>query len=359
MNFDPRLGWFLTLLFIFTGMVVPPGIAAWDYEGHRLITRLALRSLPSQFPAFVRTSEAAERIAFLSGEPDRWRNTADPAFAHVNKPDHFFDIDELELYGLSAATLSPFRYEATAQFAAGHLANRDRFPQADGTRDPDLTRGRIGFLPWTIAEHQGRLKSTFSYLGAFEQGGTEDEISNARQNVVYTMGLMAHFVGDAVQPLHATRHFNGWVGANPSGFNTNRTFHGWIDGGFPARLGLDFESLTPRLRPARRMTSAGNGASSTNLFPLVMRLIQRSHEKVQPLYELDRAGKLSGRNPSTEGREFVIQQMIEGAQILGDLWITAWQDAPQDFYLRGQLERRRIDASPRSNRSGEAVKPVE
>ena len=338
-----RFGPLVAALAVIYGAVVPPRCAAWDYEGHRLIARLALHALPPQFPAFVRLAEATERVAFLSGEPDRWRNTTDPTFAHCNKPDHFFDIDELELYGVSVGTLSVFRYEADAQFAAGRAANPQKFPRLDPAKDPDLSRGRIGFLPWTITEHQGRLKSSFSYLRAFEEGGTAEETANARQNVLYTMGLMAHFVGDAVQPLHTTRHFNGWVGPNPKGYTTNRTFHSWIDGGFPARLGLEFESLSLRLRPARRLDFSASGASSTNLFPAIIRLIQRGHEKVEPLYQLDREGKLSNRAPSPEGREFIIRQMIEGAQMLGDLWMTAWQDAPQDFYLKAQLARRRLD----------------
>ena len=349
----------LTGLAIFSALTVAPQCPAWDYEGHRLIARLALHTLPAQFPAFARSPEAMERVAFLSGEPDRWRNTPDAAFAHVNKPDHFFDIDELEYYGITVATLSPFRYEAEAQFAAGRAANPQRFPRVSPARDPDFTRGRIGSLPWAITEHEGRLKSSFSYLRAFEEAGTPEETANAHQNILYTMGVMAHFVGDAVQPLHTTRHFNGWVGPNPKGYSTNRTFHGWIDGGFPARLGLEFEALVPRLRPARRLDLAANGASSTNLFPAMIRLIQRGYEKVEPLYQLDRDGKLSSRMPSAEGREFIVSQMVEGAQMLGDLWITAWQDAPQDFFLKAQLARRRLDRSGRPGLSTNGVKPPE
>src|ERR1019366_7650581 len=50
---------------------------AWDYEGHRVVNQLALASLPTNFPAFVREPVAAERVAFLAGEMDRWRNTQD------------------------------------------------------------------------------------------------------------------------------------------------------------------------------------------------------------------------------------------------------------------------------------------
>src|SRR5437763_12562163 len=73
---------------------------AWDYEGHRIVNQLALSSLPTNFPGFVRTHEAAERIAFLAGEPDRWRNTPDLPLQHCQEPEHFLDIEELPLCGL-------------------------------------------------------------------------------------------------------------------------------------------------------------------------------------------------------------------------------------------------------------------
>jgi hypothetical protein len=35
-------------------------------------------------------------------------------------------------------------------------------------------------------------------------------------------------------------------------------------------------------------------------------------------------------------------QLLKGGQMLGDLWLTAWQQAPKDTYLAGQLARRKL-----------------
>ena len=70
---------------------------AWDYEGHRIVNQLALASLPTNFPAFVRLPAAQERIAFLAGEADRWRNTTNPVAKHCSAPEHFLDVDDLPL----------------------------------------------------------------------------------------------------------------------------------------------------------------------------------------------------------------------------------------------------------------------
>src|SRR5688572_7828447 len=153
-----------------------PVVRAWDYEGHRLINQLALDSLPKDFPAFVSTPAARERIGFLAGEPDRWRNTSDLPLKHANGPDHFFDLDLLAPYGLDLSQVSPFRSEFTAQLALGRAANPKNFPAIDPLKDADRTKALIGFLPWTITEYQGKLKSAFSYLKEFTAAGTPEEI---------------------------------------------------------------------------------------------------------------------------------------------------------------------------------------
>src|SRR5438105_5722505 len=81
---------------------------AWDYEGHRVVNQLALASLPANFPSFVREAATEQRIAFLSGEPDRWRNTPDLTLKHFNGSDHYIDLEQLVDYGLRPESLPIF-----------------------------------------------------------------------------------------------------------------------------------------------------------------------------------------------------------------------------------------------------------
>src|SRR5436190_4814913 len=101
----------LSAFWVMVWLVGVLGVRAWDYEGHRLVNQLALDSLPTNFPAFVFAADARERIAFLAGEPDRWRSSAEPPLRHVNHVDHYFDIDLLPLYRIDPGMLTPFRYE--------------------------------------------------------------------------------------------------------------------------------------------------------------------------------------------------------------------------------------------------------
>ena len=319
---------------------------AWDYEGHRLVNKLALASLPGDFPAFVLTPAARERIAFLAGEADRWRNSSDPTFRHFNAPDHYLDIEKLADYGLTATTLPVFRYDFTAQLALGRAARPDKFETIDPKRDPDHTRTMPGFLPWTITESVGKLKSGFAYLKALQEAGTSEEIANAQQNIIYVMGVMGHYVGDATQPLHTTKHYNGWEGPNPHGYTTNKTFHSFIDGGYLNKLALKSEQLVSKMRPAKPLEFASNDGNPTNIFPVVMKWLSEQHKLVVPLYELEKARKFNTRaEADPEAVEFIVGQLLQGGQMLGDLWVTAWKQAPADTFLRSQLMKRKSTRS--------------
>lgn len=305
-----------------------------------MVNQLALASLPENFPAFVRTPAAAERLAFLAGEADRWRNSTNLGARHGLAPDHYFDIDDLPLYGLSVKTLSPFRYDFTAHLRIERDKHPQKFPAIDPLKNTDHTRDLVGFLPWTINEYFAKLESAFSYLKTFEQfGGTPEEIANAQQNVIYVMGVMGHFPGDAAQPLHTTKHFNGWIGDNPKRYSTNKTIHAWIDGGFIRRSEIRLDELKPKVRVAKPIWQ--NGRPDNDVFDESVQFLVAQFELVERLYELDRDGDLSpGRQDATKGREFIAGQLVKGGQFLGDLWFSAWQSARVDTYLRGELNRR-------------------
>lgn len=332
---------FLTLIFFLFNIVIS-SLIAWDYEEHRIINQLALASLPTNFPAFVFTDQARERIAFLGGEPDRWRNTPELELRHQNHPDHYFDYEYLEMHRIKPQELPSFRYEFVSMLALTRAAHPKNFPPIDPLKNADKTRELPGFLPWTINEYYAKLKSQFSLLREFEENGSEEEIKNARENVVYIMGVMGHFVGDATQPLHTTKHFNGWVGDNPDGYTTSTKFHSWIDGGYFEKVGINEEELLSRIKPAAPLREPSQTNKPDNLFPDIMEFFLQQHNQVEPLYKLEKEGKLSGDGErGLEGKQFLEEQILRAAQMLGNLWLTAYQQAPRDNFLRDQLLKRK------------------
>ncbi len=317
---------------------------AWDYEGHRMVNQVALASLPANFPAFARTHGARERIAFLAGEADRWRNTTELPLKHFNGPDHYIDLDELDHYKMAPASLSHLRYEFIGHLAVARAMYPTNFPPIDPAKNEDKTRELVGLLPWALTEYYGKLKSAFSYLKTFEEnGGRPEEIANAQQNIIYLMGVMGHFAGDSSQPLHTTIHHHGWVGANPKHYATNSSIHAWIDGGYISKAGINFADLKPKARPARVLSATSPNAQSPDIFPTVVAFIVEQHKLVEPLYQLNQNGSLSDQGEAvSKGRAFITQQLLVGGQFLGDLWISAWQSATTDTFLKSQLAKRKL-----------------
>src|SRR4029077_5995681 len=127
-----------------------PCALAWDYEGHRLINQLALASLPTNFPAFVRAADAAERVAFLAGEPDRWRNTPDLPLQHSQEPEHFMDLELLADFGLKPEALPVFRYDFISALGAYRKMHPESAAGEDSGNDPAHKYCWVGLLPWAI-----------------------------------------------------------------------------------------------------------------------------------------------------------------------------------------------------------------
>ena len=331
-------------------LLAPAALRAWDYEGHRIVNQLALAALPKDFPAFVQAPANAARVAFLAGEPDRWKNVPDGPLKQVNNSDHYCDLEQIPWAGLDFATLPSFRYDFAAKFAAGRAAHPDKFPPIDETKNSDHTREWCGFAPWAITEYFGKLRAAFSYLQTFQETtedgtktlGTATEIANAQADIVYMMGVMGHYVGDCAQPLHTTIHHNGWAGDNPQGYSTWPGIHSWIDGGFLAKSGLKYADLAPRVTTAELISLAPREDGRDTMFVAVVDYMLAQNKLVEPLYQMEKAGKLGhGEQPITdEARAFVGGQLVKGGEMLAAVWVTAWKSAVPDQYLHASLLKR-------------------
>jgi hypothetical protein len=140
-------------------------------------------------------------------------------------------------------------------------------------------------------------------------------------------------------------HFNGWVGANPKGYTTKTTFHGWIDGGFFKKTGgIKMETLIGKIQPATRITGADN---SETFFRQIVAYLADQNKFVEPLYEMEKNGQLTGESDKgMQARPFLEGQLVKAGQMLGNIWYTAWVEAPEDTYLERQLDQRNAAAKP-------------
>ncbi len=296
--------------------------SAWDAHGHRTITRLAIDSFvaaagdTSPVPEWVTSDLARSKIAYQSSEPDRYRGTNSNYLAHENNPEHYLDIEDLASYGLTLETVPPLRYQYVAAMAVARHKHPDDVEPYNPRRNPSGDQEWPGFVAHAIMEHHAKLTSAFKTARTLErlnEPRRAAQLEMARANVLAEMGHLSHFVGDAAQPLHTTKHHHGWVGDNPKGYTTDRGIHSYIDGRILDIHQLDYASLKPAARPAATI-------NAVDPWKDVLAYLQRSHDEVEPVYALKQSGELEKET----GKAFITERLTDAGAMLGALYASAW-----------------------------------
>lgn len=275
----------------------------WGNEGHMEINRVAAEKLPADVPAFLRN--AAEQLAYLGPEPDRWREKSELALKLSQEPDHYIDLEVVE-----GMTLPPDRYSY-------YRALEAKRQQTPGQPD-NLLPEKVGLQPYITMETFGRLIVAFrEYRHALRDHANPEF---AERNAIFYAGWLGHYVADGANPLHTTVNYNGWTTANPNGYTTAKTIHWKMEGEFVAAnlKNLPFADLVPA-----KATKLGNP------FQDYLAYLHQSNGYVEKVYQIEKAGGFEGTG-TPESRQFIEQRMAYGADMLRNLWYTAWLDSAVD-----------------------------
>jgi hypothetical protein len=262
-------------------------LARWGAAGHALIGAAAAAATPAEMPAFFHT--AADQLAYLDPEPDRWRSRADTVMNDAFAPDHYIDLERIP---------------------TGALAARDRFDYLDSLRATGVTATAGGLLPFRIEELTERLRQEFRLWRAATDPRTRTWIE---ARVINDAGILGHYVADGSNPHHTTIHYDGWVGDNPNGYTTAHGFHARFESIFVEthfKSGDIVVSAPPHVIPALR--------------PGILAYLRESHGKVVQLYELDKRAPFDSTTTDPDDKHFAAERLTAGATMLRDLWWTAW-----------------------------------
>lgn len=155
-------------------LVLPsPSARAWGFSAHKFIMDRAITLLPAEIRPFYEKFRVT--IVEHAIDPDTYRTvgwTAEP-------PRHFLDMDA---WGPYPFAMIPHDYDEA-------VAKRGQeFVLKNGT------------LPWRVDEMYRRLVDSFRNV---------DTAPYARDDIKLFSSLVAHYVGDCYQPLHANVNFDG------------------------------------------------------------------------------------------------------------------------------------------------------
>lgn len=276
---------------------------AWGRKGHEIVPTEAALALPDTMPAFF--VKNADRLAALGSQPDRWRFKELKHLAGANIPDHYMNLEPVR-----DKDLPTDRYAYARMIQDSGLERGDSGPQYNGT------------LPYRIAELFEGLVAEFALyrmeLERTPDGSTTAFLRQLEENAIYTAGILSHYVADATQPLHATVHHDGWdekLEPNPEKFRTKPGVHREFEV-FLVNEGVKQEEVRKRI-PAAQVFEGDPLALGVDL-------VKESNGLVKRLYRLESEGKLNPWRPHPEGVELATDRLARSAQVLRDLWYSAW-----------------------------------
>ncbi len=293
--------------------LVPVAALAWGGSGHRMIGQVAIESLPSDLPGFLRNPRAATDVGELAREPDRWKG-AGKVHDQNRDPGHFVDLsdDGTILGGPRLENLPTTRKDYEAALKAA------------GTNSWDA-----GYLPYSILETQQQLTKDFAYWrvtvaaerrerNPAHRAWLKADLARREDLILSTLGQLSHYVGDGSQPLHVTVHYNGWGDfPDPKGYTTNRV-HGPFESDFVA-ANISLRDVRGAMLPLKPATG-----------PLEARIaayLVATGRSVIPFYELEKQGGFQGADP--RGVAFALTGLSTGASEFRDLIVEAWRTSPR------------------------------
>lgn len=288
-------------------LAVPPQAFAWGNTGHRMLGQAAMRALPTEVPAFLRTQAAVIEVGELSREPDRSKG-AGRLHDNDRDPAHFVDYGEdgKVLGGPPMTPLSATRadYE-TALRAFG------------------IDTWKAGYLPYAIIDMRQQLSLDFAYWRVLRAAESNPKWKAHRAwfkadrirregLILKTLGVLSHYVGDGSQPLHVTTHYNGWGDyPNPQGFTTAK-IHGPFESDL-VQTSVKPADVAARMKPLNLCNCGLEKRTGDYLLATGALVI--------PLYEMEKTGGM------TDGRAqaLAVRQLAVGASELRDVIVESWR----------------------------------
>ena len=289
--------------------LTPETANAWGSDGHIMINRTAALAMPRSMPFFLRN--AVSRIAYLGPEPDRWRSRTEIELKQSQEPDHFLNYERLQAFG----DLPPGRYDfykrAYERYSAAQKAATS---DAEKKEAEELLPNNIGLQPYIVMEVYGRLKVALREYRKLKKAGQPTR--GAETAAIVYAGWLGHYVADASQPLHCTIYYDGWSGPNPNGYTTTHGIHANFESVFVAR-NLAKLQFRDRMHAPMKLDHP---------FKDYMQYIRDSNALVENVYQLDKAGAFKEEG-NAAGLEFTRDRLAAGAQMLLNLWYTAWLES--------------------------------
>lgn len=265
---------------------------AWDSATHRMIARFAVEALP---PCALKTTFSRNEVALegFSVEPD---SALKRNYGKAEERKHYINIE---------------------WFGSDPFSSLDPDINVMRRRVGDRVLKESGTLPWAIEQVSDDIESAWR----------RDDCERA----IRLGGYLAHYVGDASQPLHSTIRFDGY----PRDKGIHARFERAVDD--------SLASLGPTARAELRIEPV------TSVWAPVIAEIRDANGLVGEVIHDDRAARDLRAFGSEEYRRAMMhddapvfaRQLARASSVLGSLWLYEWTragkpDSCANFFIHGQ-----------------------
>lgn len=324
-------------------------LGAWGLRGHTIANLVAVETLPDEGLAFLRAHTAY--VGHLGTIPDMWRSMTEPFLRISEDPNHGWYTESFDFI----KDVPRSRTEFTLRVYEEYL----RVSKSDPERSKFLNIRYTGLQAYSMMEGYERMKAgmrLYRYAGAKEPGYRDIAsfyapvsplLRDANQtraflayDVAFYMGWLGHYIADAAQPLHNSRHHDGWDGPNPKGYTRDPEIHGRFESTYVDLIQVSEADVLAYVPKQPRQLADPWTAILDHMIEA------RGH--VEEVYKLDLRGAFA-KPGDPEAKKLVCTRLASGAAFLRDLAYTAWIESAKPVPTVKPLENMSNPENPSYN----------
>ena len=319
----------------------------WGHTGHVLIGELATSHLPDEIPAFVRDPAGSFFEGELAAEPDISKGSGDAGTPITDihdaerDPGHFINLDDDGFVKPGPVFPQVPALQLAKLLSPGQTRRDFDTLLRQNAGSANITQ-YSGYLPFNMVDHWEQIRKDFAYVRAFTAAianpstKPDDRTYFSRELEIRKIltrrdiGVWAHFVGDASQPMHVSIHYNGWgPGPNPNGYTT-APIHSPFEGYFVKHF-VTSADIAGKIGSYASCEAVTGLAHCAGIEPRVRVYLQQTVNAVVPLYDLTKS--LGGDDPwktttpTDSQKTFVAARLAAAAQEMRDEIVDAWHSS--------------------------------
>jgi hypothetical protein len=318
-----------TLALACLGLLNFQQLRAWGFRGHTVANLAAVEAIGTDGPAFLKAYKAY--IGHLGPIPDTWRSPSEPYLRISEDPNHGWYTESFDFMKDIPRSRTEFTLRVYDEY--------QRVSKSDPERAKLLNIRYTGLQAYSMMEGYERMKAgmrLYRYSGGKDTAARYGDINGMYesisplfrggdqvkaylvQDVAFYMGWLGHYVADAAQPLHNSRHHDGWDGENPKGYTRDPEIHGRFESTYVDLIQVTEGDLLPYVSKSPRHLD--------DPWTAILDHMIEAREAVEDVYRLDLRGAFKDRTDS-DAKKLVYTRLASGASFLRDLAYTAWVES--------------------------------